>query len=118
MNKQEQSNVAATKVKTKLLAHIQSIRNQATFTDAMENFQATTLEVKAQKESAINKLHTSFKKLHNILERREQELVEDAIAQQKLQNLSQQENFLSLAYSKLHTVIDYTEQCVSLSVRQ
>ena len=43
--------------------------------------------------------------------------MEDAttIAQQKLQNLSQQEKTLSLASSELQSVIDYTERCVSLS---
>ena len=38
-----------------------------------------------------------------------------AIAQQKLQTLSQQEKTLSLASAKLQSVVDYTERCVSLS---
>ena len=114
----EFTNIAVTGVKTKLLEDIQSIKTQQTeFTDAIEKVRATALEVETQKESAISNLHTSFKELHNILERREQELVEDAvtIAQEKLQKLSQQEKTLSLASAELQSVVDYTGRCVSLS---
>ena len=114
----EFTNVAVTGVKTKLLEDIQSIKNQQTeFTDAIEKIRATAVDVETQKEFAINNVHTSFKELRNILERREQELVEDAttIAQQKLQKLSQQEKTLSLASAELQSVVDYTERCVSLS---
>ena len=114
----EFTNVAVTGVKTKLLEDILSIKKQQTeFTDAIEKVRATAVEVETQKESAINNLHTSFKELHNILEQREQELVEDAAttAQEKLQKLSQQEKTLSLASAELRNVVDYTERCVSLS---
>ena len=114
----EFTNVAVIGVKTKLLEDIQSIKKQqAEFTDAVEKIHATALDVETQNESAIRNLHTSFKELHNILEQREQELVEDAttIAQQKLQKLSQQEKTLSLASAELQSVVDYTERCVSLS---
>ena len=114
----EFTNVAVTGVKTKLQQDIQSMKKQQTeFTDAMEKIRATALDVETQKESAISNLHTSFQELHNILELREQELVEDAttIAQQKLQKLSQQEKTLSLASAELQSVVDYTERCVSLS---
>ena len=114
----EFTNVAATGVKTKLLDNIKSIKNQLTeFTDAIKKIRATALEVKAQKESAINNLHTSFKELHNILEQHELELVEDAtaVAQQKLQKLLRQKKTISLANAELQSVVDYTERCVNLS---
>ena len=114
----EFTNVAVTGVKAKLLEDIQSLKNlKKELGNAVENIKGTALEVETQKESAINNLHTSFKELHNILERREQELVEDAKtkAQEKLQKLSQQEKTLSLASVELQSVVDYTERCVSLS---
>ena len=114
----EFTNVAVTGVKTKLQQDIQSMKKQQTeFSDAMEKIRATALDVETQKESAISNLHTSFKELHNILEQCEQKLVEDAttIAQQRLQKLSQQKKTLSLASAELQSVVDYTEQCVSLS---
>ena len=114
----EFTNVAAPGVKTKLLEDVQSLKNlNKEFTDAVEKIRVSMHEVETQKESAVDNFHTSFKELHNILERREQELVEDAttIAQQKLQKLLQQEKTLSLASAELQSVVDYTERCTSLS---
>ena len=69
----EFANVAAPGVKTKLLEDTQSLKNlNKEFTDAVEKIRGITLEVKTQKESAINNLRTSFNELHNILEQREQ----------------------------------------------
>ena len=114
----EFTNVAATGIKTKLLEDIQPMKDLDTrLSNAVAKIRATALEVETQKESVIKNIHTSFEKLHNILEQREQELVEDAttIAQQKLHNLSQQEKTMSLASAELQSVVDYTERCVSLS---
>ena len=109
---------AAPCTKAKLLEDIQPMKDlKCTIFKAGEKIHATTLEIEAQKQASLNNLHTSFKELHNILEQREQELVEDAttIAQQKLQKLSQQEKTLSLASAELQSVVDYTERCASLS---
>ena len=109
---------AAPGAKAKLLENIQPLKHlQDQVIKAGQKIHASTLEIEAQKQTSIDNLHISFKELHNILERREQELVEDAttIAQQKLQKLSQQEKALSLASGELQTVVDYTERCVSLS---
>ena len=109
---------AAPDSKAKLLEDIQYLRVQKDESiKAGENIGATKLEIEAKKQASIDNLHTSFKELHNILERREQELVEDVttIVQQKLQKLSQQEKILSLASAELQSVVDYTERCVSLS---
>ena len=109
---------AAPGTKAKLLEDLKPLKNlQDQVVKVGKNICATTLEIETQKQASINNLHTSFKDLHNILERREQELVEDAttIAQQKLQKLSQQEKTLSLVSAELQSVVDYTERCVSLS---
>ena len=104
--------------KAKLLKDIQPVKDlQNEIVKSGEKIHVTIAAIEAQKQASINYLHTSFKELHNILEQREQELVEDAttIAQQRLQNLSQQEKTLSLASAELQSVVDYTERCVSLS---
>ena len=104
--------------KTKLLSDVQSLKSMhSEYTNALKKIQNMTLEIEAHKDSIIDNLHASFKELRNILEQREQELVEDAttIAKKKLQNLSQQEKTLSLASAGLQSVVDYTERCVSLS---
>ena len=105
-------------VKAKLLENMQPVKDlQNELVKAREKIHDTTAAIEAQKQASINKLHTSFKELHNILERQEQELVEDAttLTQQKSQKLSQQEKTLSLASAELQIVVDYIEQCVSLS---
>ena len=109
---------AAPDAKAKLLEDLQSLTDlKDEFVKAEEKISLATNAIEAQKQVSINNLHTSFKELHNILERREQELVEDAttIAQQKLQKLSQQEKTLSLASAELQSVVDYTKRSVSLS---
>ena len=109
---------AAPDTKAELLKNIQCLRVQKNeLVKAGENIGAIKLEIEAQKQASINNLHTSFKELQDILERRELELVEDAttIAQEKLQKLSQQEKTLSLASAELQSVVEYTERCVSLS---
>ena len=109
---------AAPGAKAKLLADIQPLKDlQNELVQVGKKIHSTTAAIEAQKQASINILHTSFKELHNILEQREQELVEDAttIAQQKLQKLSQQKKTLSLASAELQSVVDYTERCASFS---
>ena len=109
---------AAPGAKVKLLEDIQPLKGlKNELVKAGEKISLTTVTIEAQKQASIDNLHTTFKELHSILERRKQELVEDAttIAQQKLQKLSQQEKTLSLASVELQSVVDYTERCVSLS---
>ena len=109
---------AAPGAKAKLLEDIQPLKGlKNELVKAGIKISLTQVIIEAQKQACINDLHTSFKELHNILEQREQELVEDAttIAQEKLQKLSQQEKTLSLASAELQSVVDYTERCVSLS---
>ena len=109
---------AAPGAKATLLEDIQPLKGLSDeLVKAGKKISLTTVTIEAQKQASIKNLHASFKELHNILEQREQELVEDAttIAQQKLQKLSQQEKTLSLASAELQSVVDYTERCVSLS---
>ena len=109
---------AAPDAKAKLLEDLQPLTDlKEEFVKVEEKISLTINAIEAQKQASINNLHTSFKELHNILEQREQELVEDAttIAQLKLQKLSQQEKTLSLASAELQSVVDYTERCASLS---
>ena len=104
--------------KAKLLTDMQSLKVLLEeLAKAREKIHATIFEVENRKLASINNIHTKFKELHNILEQRKQELVEDAttIAQLKLHNLTQQEKTLSLAKAELQGIVDYTEQFESLS---
>ena len=106
---------AAPDEKTKLLEEMQPLKDvQVKLTSTVEHIQTIKLEVEAQKDPAINIIKTSFKELHDILDKREKDLMEEAgaIVQEKVDKLSVQEKTLSLASAEVQSVIDYTERCV------
>ena len=107
---------AAPDEKTKLLEEMQPLKEvHAKLTCIVEHIQTTKLEVEAQKDSAINIIKTSFKELHDILDKREKDLMEEAgaVVQEKVDKLSVQEKTLSLASAEVQSVIDYTERSVT-----
>ena len=106
---------AAPDEKKKLLEEIQPLKEvQVKLTSAVEGIQTTKLEIEAQKDSAINIIKTSFKELHDILDKREKDLMEEAgvVVQEKVDKLLVQEKTLSLASAEVQSVIDYTERSV------
>ena len=106
---------AATDEKVKLLNEIKPLKDlHVKLTNAIEQIQATKFEVDAQKNSAVNIIKISFKELHDILDKREQELMEEAetITQEKIAKLLVHEKTLSLASAEVQSVVDYTEQCM------
>ena len=107
---------AAPGEKMKLLEEMKPLKDvQVNLTSAVEGIQTTKLEVEAQKDSAINIIKTSFKELHDILDKREKDLMEEAgaIVQENVDKLSVQEKTLSLASAEVQSVIDYTERSLS-----
>ena len=107
---------AAPGEKMKLLEEMKPLKDvQVNLTSAVEGIQTTKLEVEAQKDSAINIIKTSFKELHDILDKREKDLIEKAgaVVQEKVDKLSVQEKTLSLASAEVQSVIDYTERSVT-----
>ena len=110
----EFSKKAAINEKTKLVEEINHLKDlHVKLTNAVEQIQTTKLEVDAQKNPTVNIIKSSFKELHDILDKREQELVEEtgAIVQEKVDKLSVQEKSLSLASADVQSTVDYTEQC-------
>ena len=101
--------------KTKLLEEMKPLKEvHAKLTSTVEYIQTTKLEVESQKDSAINIIKTSFKELHDILDKREKDLMEEAraVVQEKVNKLSVQEKPLSLASAEVQSVIFHTERCV------
>ena len=106
---------AAPDEKTKLLEEMQPLKEvHAKLTSTVEHIQTTKLEVEAQNDSVINIIKTSFKELHDILDKCEKDLMEEAgaVVQEKVNKLSVQEKSLSLASAEVQSVIDYTERSV------
>ena len=106
---------AASDEKRKLLLEIKPLKDlHVKLTNAVERVQTTKVEVETQKDSTVDIIKSSFKELHDILDKREKELVEEAgsIVQEKVDKFSVQEKTLSLASAEVQSVVDYTERCV------
>ena len=106
---------AAIDEKVKLLNEIKPLKDlHVKLTSAVEQMQTTKFEVDAQEKSTVHFIKTSFKELHDILDKREQELLEEAgtKTQEKITKLSVQEKTLSLASAEVQSVVGYTERCV------
>ena len=111
----EFSKKAAPNTKITLLEELTPLKDlKLNLSQAVEEIQATKLQVQAQEESLLTTIHASFKELHDILDKREQELLEEAKrrGREKIQKLSSQEKNLSLAKAEVQSVVSFTEQCV------
>ena len=106
---------AAPTTKKRLLEELKPLKEQSIdFSHAVKEIQTIKNEVEAQGDSVANTIQTSFKELRNILDKREKELLNDCgrVVREKVEKLSLQEKNLSLASAEVHSIVDYTEQCV------
>ena len=111
----EFSKIAAPDTKKSLLEELGSLKQVTdNLSSAVEDIQTTKQEVEAQGDSVANTIHTSFNELHQILEKRKNELLHEASSKvhEKLDKLSVQEKNLSLANGEVQSIIDYTERFV------
>ena len=106
---------AAPTTKKNLLEELQTLREQSVnFSHAVKGIQTIKNKVEAQGDSVANTIQISFKELRDILDKREKELLNDCgrVVREKVEKLSLQEKNLSLASVEVHSIVDYTEQCV------
>ena len=111
----EFSKIAAPDTKKNLLEELASLKQVTdNLSSAVEDIQTTKQEVEAQGDSVANTIHTSFNELQQILEKRKNELLHEALrkVQDKIDKLSVQEKNLSLANGEVQSIIDYTERFV------
>ena len=111
----EFSAVAAPRIKEKLMEELQPLREvRINLSHAVEEIQTTKHELEVQKDSIANTVKTSFQEMHDILEKYEQKLLEEAgtKVREKTANLLLQEENLSSSSAKVQSVLDYTEECV------
>ena len=83
---------------------------------AAELVQATKQEMEDQGLSVAKEIKTAFSELHQILNEREKELLQEAETKvgKKVEKLCEQEKILTHASAEIQGVVDYTEQCLSL----
>ena len=115
-HKFEFSKVAAPNTKKKLLEELDTLREvSVSLSHAVEEVQTTNQNVAAQGEAIAISIQTSFDELHKIIEKRRQEILQEAegIVREKINKLVMQEKNLSLAHAEVQSTVDYTERFVS-----
>ena len=108
--------VAAPKTKEDLMKELEPLREVvSSLSLAMEEVRTTKQEIEVQGDFVTNTIHGSFNKLFQILERRKQEMLQEAggLVREKVDKLTVQEKNLSLAVAEVQSVVNYTERCVS-----
>ena len=111
----EFNHVAATKKRKELLENLKPLSEvTANLSLAVEEIQTTEHELAAQGESVANKIETSFEEFHSIIERRKEQLLEEARRKvsEKMANLQGQKKNMSISGAEVQSIVDYTEQCV------
>ena len=100
---------------TKMLECLKELSESLSLT--MEVVKTTKQEVETQGSSVESTIQTSFEKLFEMMKKHKQDMLEGArkLIQEKMNKLSVQENNLSLASSKVISVVDYAERFVSHS---
>ena len=81
---------------------------------AVEDIQTTEHLLAAQGQSVANKIETSFDEFHTIIERRKEQLLEEARRKvsEKMENLQGQKKNMSISGAEVQSIVDYTQQCV------
>ena len=111
----EFNHVAATKKRNELMESLKPLKELASCLSlAVEEIQTTKHELAAQGQSVANKIETSFEEFHTIIERRKEQLLEEARRKvsEKMENLQGQKKNMSISGTEVQSVVDYTQQCV------
>ena len=106
---------AAPNTKKEMLKELEPLKELIlNVSHAVKEVQTTKKELEAQGDTVATEIQASFMELHEILNKHEKELLDEAGKRvlQKLDNLSVQEKNLSLASAEIQSIVEYTEQCV------
>ena len=84
------------------------------FDAAIKEVQAMTKDLQLHEGTMTNSIRVSFRKLHEVLNQREKELLEEVtqLTMKKKQNLFAQEKALTLAGAEVQSIMDFTERFV------
>ena len=111
----EFNHIEAVNKKKELMDSLEPLREmEGRLCSAVEEIKRAQLQLEAQAVSVANNINTSFEELHVILERRKQQLLEEARREvnSKITSFKRQEENMSIASGEVRSIIDYTEQCV------
>ena len=105
-------------MKKKLIQRLEPLRvTKKNFLLAVDEIRASKSDLDELGQSAVTEIKKSFAELRQVLNDREEELLQECEAKvaSKKENLSDQEKDLSMASSSVQSVMDFTEQCMEHS---
>ena len=109
----EFSKVATPSTKKNLLDDLASLKDvTVSLSEGLKDIQITKQEIEGQGLSLISSINNSFNELQEILEKRKQQLLQEATGKvsEKIEKLSIQEKSLSLAMAEVQSIVESTER--------
>ena len=104
---------AAPAIKQKLAERLVPLKEvRVNLCDANKSVKSTKSDIKSQGASAVDKIEQSFQKLHDLLEQRKREMLEEAssLVKRKLDALSVQEKGIDMASGMIQSLVDFVER--------
>ena len=104
---------AAPAIKQKLAERLVPLKEvRVNLCDANKSVKSTKSDIKSQGASAVDKIEQSFQQLHNLLEQRKREMLEEAssLVKGKLDALSVQEKGIDMASDMIQSLVDFVER--------
>ena len=107
-------NKAASDIRRILINKLNPLEEEKCMSSAIQAVVATKKKVEDQRKEAACRIKDSFRELHKILERREQQMLLECedIVKTKLENLSKQENDLNDKVKQIKTAMDHFKHLV------
>ena len=104
---------AAPAIKQKLAERLVPLKEvRVNLCDANKSVKSTKSDIESQGASAVDKIEQSFQQLHDLLEQRKREMLEEAssLVKGKLDALSVQEKGIDMASGTIQSLVDFVER--------
>ena len=104
---------AAPAIKQKLAERLVPLKEvRVNLCDANKSVKSTKSDIESQGASAVDKIEQSFQQLHDLLEQRKREMLEEAssLVKAKLDALSVQEKGIDMASGMIQSLVDFVER--------
>ena len=104
---------AAPAIKQKLAERLVPLKEvRVNLCDANKSVKSTKSDIESQGASAVDKIEQSFQQLHDLLEQRKREMLEEAssLVKGKLDALSVQEKGIDMASGMIQSLVDFVER--------
>ena len=104
---------AAPAIKQKLAERLVPLKEvRVNLCDSNKSVKSTKSDIESQGASAVDKIEQSFQQLHDLLEQRKREMLEEAssLVKGKLDALSVQEKGIDMASGMIQSLVDFVER--------